>query len=143
LQHEQATRHLSIEDRLKDYNDKYARYHEKFQCLEEEKKELKRGKQSLELEVRQLREQLDAISIASHGSTLATSQRKPYSLSDSSLTSKDKEFKSVSTLCMCIVLCVFMRVCVHAYVFVYCAACAYAYSVVCVWAFSNVRPYTV
>ena len=87
---------------MKDYNDKSARYHEKCRHLEEEKEELKRDKQNLQQEVHQLREQLDAISIASHGSTLAASQHKRYSLSDSSLTSKDKDqkFQSVSTLCV-------------------------------------------
>ncbi|XP_065907180.1 kinesin heavy chain-like isoform X2 [Dysidea avara] len=89
--HEQATRHHSIEDRLKDYNDKSVRYREMCEHLKEEKEELKQAKQNLEQEVHQLREQLDAVSIASHGSTLAASLRKPYSLSDSSLTSKEKE----------------------------------------------------
>ena len=107
MQHEHATRHLSIEDKLKNYHDKSARYHEKYQLLEKEKEELKRAKQSLEEEVRHLREQLDAISIASHGSNLTASHRMPYSRSDSSISSRDREVQSVSLLAY-VVVCVYV-----------------------------------
>ena len=72
---------------MKAYQEKLKTYHNKCQSLQMEKESLKNGKCQLELEVTRLREQLDTVSISSHGSSL--SYHKGLSRSCSSLNERD------------------------------------------------------
>ena len=101
MQHEQATQHLSsLEERLRDYQIACVRFREMCKHLSEEKEELIQVKEKLEQEVHQLREELEAASFASHGSSSAVSQ---HSLSHST-KEKEKESQTVSAL-ECVLTC--------------------------------------
>ena len=56
-------------------------YHEKCQSLEMDKASLKKDKNQLKLEVSRLKEQLDTVSIASHGSAFSLHKGLSHSLS--------------------------------------------------------------
>ena len=72
---------------MKAYQEKLKTYRNKCQSLQMDKESLKNDKCQLELEVTRLREQLDTVSIASHGSAL--SYHKGLSHSCSSLNERD------------------------------------------------------